>query len=92
MVKEYKCYIGGIDLQDMLFAGYRSNARVQYYLRTVLHLLNRCVAKCAASVLSPLLTARKYQVQDYRVSVRDNTRSSQGRGNKYEEKGPVGKR
>jgi hypothetical protein len=34
-------------------------------------------SKIVASVLSPLMTARTYQVQDYHLSVRDNTRSSQ---------------
>jgi hypothetical protein len=53
-------------LQDILLALYRSNSVVKrYYLCTVFHWLDRCVVKCVASELSPLFTAKKYQVQDY---------------------------
>jgi hypothetical protein len=93
MVKEYNCHMGEVDLQDMLVALYRTNIGVKrYYLRIVFHLLDMCVVKCVASVPSPLLTARNYEVQDsYHLPVRNSTCSSQGRENNYEEKGPVGK-
>jgi hypothetical protein len=92
MVKEYNCHMGGVDLQDMLVALYRTNTGVKrYYLRIVFHLLDVC-SKCVASVLSPLPTVRNYQVQDsYYLLVRNSTCSSWGRENNYEEKGPVGK-
>jgi len=44
MVKEYNCHMGGVDLQDMLVALYRTNIGVKrYYLRIVFHLLDMCV-------------------------------------------------
>jgi hypothetical protein len=38
MVKEYNCHMGGVDLQKMLVALYRTNTAVKrYYLRIVFH-------------------------------------------------------
>ena len=91
MVKEYNCHMGGVDLQDMLVALYRTNIGVKrFYLCIVFHLLDVC-SKCVASVPSPLLTEGNYQVQNsYHLPVRYSTHSSQGGENK--EKWPVYKR
>ena len=44
LVKEYNCHMGGVDLQDMQVALYRTNIAVKrYYLCIVFHLLDMCV-------------------------------------------------
>ncbi|XP_068084847.1 piggyBac transposable element-derived protein 2-like [Anabrus simplex] len=44
IVKVYNCFMGGVDLHDMLVALYRSNIGVRrFYLRIVFHLIDMCV-------------------------------------------------
>ncbi|KAJ4438316.1 hypothetical protein ANN_14258 [Periplaneta americana] len=44
IVKKYNCFIGGVDLHDILVVLYRSNIGVkQFYLRIIFHLLDMCV-------------------------------------------------
>ena len=53
-MKEYNCHMGGVDLQDMLVALYRTNIRVKrYYLHIGFHLLDMCVLNVWLPVAYP---------------------------------------
>lgn len=92
MVKEYSCHVGGVDLQDMLVAVYRTINGVKiYYLTIVFHLLDICVVnvwllyhrRCSQRGITKCRTL-------YNLPVRNSTRCSQGREKTARKRGPVG--